>query len=222
MKYCEKCKVKVAEDREQCPLCQGMLAGEYDGCGGTFPHIPTIYRQFNLFFRILILVSVAAVVISLAVNIIFPQGGWWSVIVAAGVGSMWISLFVAIRKRKNIPKGLLYQVVVLSVLCVLWDWLTGWRGWSLDFAVPILFFVSLTAMIILTKVLLRGALSEQLVYLCINILLSFLPIIPLALGVLRVRWPSIICVAAAVVALAAILLFMDRSLKRELRRRLHM
>ena len=77
-------------------------------------------------------------------------------------------------------------------------------------------------MIILTKVLLRGALSEQLVYLCINILLSFLPIIPLALGVLRVRWPSIIYVAAAVVALAAILLFMDRSLKRELRRRLHM
>ena len=221
MKYCEKCKVKVAEDREQCPLCQGMLAGEYDGCGGTFPHIPTIYRQFNLFFRILILVSVAAVVISLAVNIIFPQGGWWSVIVAAGVGSMWISLFVAIRKRKNIPKGLLYQVVVLSVLCVLWDWLTGWRGWSIDFVVPIVSVAAMAVMAILSKVL-RLNIGDHIIYFILDGVFGVIPLVFFFTGCLHIPYPSIICVATSIISLTAILVFQGGNIRAELRRRLHL
>ena len=223
MRYCDKCHVQIVGKRDVCPLCQGPVTTLDDDEREVFPFVPTIYHQYNLLFRALIFASVVVGVLAIVVNILVPSHfGWWSAFVLAGIGCFWMVLVVAVRKRANVMKNMLYQTVLWAGILLLWDTITGWRGWSLDFAVPILFFVSLTAMIILTKVLLRGALSEQLVYLCINILLSFLPIIPLALGVLRVRWPSIICVAAAVVALAAILLFMDRSLKRELRSRLHM
>ena len=133
-----------------------------------------------------------------------------------------LSTKAALTKARELGTTVTVMLTAILMIAIAEEMTVREKRRPVVLSVPILFFVSLTAMIILTKVLLRGALSEQLVYLCINILLSFLPVISLALGVLRVRWPSIICVAAAVVALAAILLFMDRSLKRELRRRLHM
>ena len=48
----------------------------------------------------------------------------------------WLSLALAVRKRKNIPKGMLYQVALLSIICMIWDFATGWNGWSIDY-VPV-------------------------------------------------------------------------------------
>ena len=43
-------------------------------------------------------------VASFAVNMIFTKDSLWSVLVAAGVLSMWISLFFIIRNKNNIAK----------------------------------------------------------------------------------------------------------------------
>lgn len=222
MKYCDKCQVKIIGNRHICPLCQGSVTALDDDDHEIFPHIPTIYQQYNILFRGLIFASIVIGVIAIVLNILLPAGHYdrWAFFVLAGIGCFWLVLVVAVRKRSNIKKNMLYQTMLLAALMLLWDYLTGWRGWSLDFAIPILFFVSLTTMIILTKVL-RQYISDDLVYLCLNILISFIPVIFLLIGRLHVRWPSIICVANAVIALAAILLFMDKSLKRELKRRLH-
>ena len=223
MKYCDKCRVKIIGSRTSCPLCQAPVTALDDDDQEIFPLVPTIYHQYNLFFRGLIFASIVVGVIAIVLNILLPPGHYhsWAFFVLAGIGCFWLVLVVAVRKRANIMKNLLYQTVLFALLMALWDFLTGWRGWSVDFAIPILFFVSLTTMFILTKVL-RSYLAEELVYLCINILLALVPIIFVLTGILKVRWPSIICAATAVIALAAILLFMDRTLRRELRRRLHM
>ena len=78
MKYCEKCKVSVPNPKQRCPLCQGMLTGGDGTETETFPNIPTIYRQYSLYFRLMILGSVAAGVISVMINMLLPDSGWWS------------------------------------------------------------------------------------------------------------------------------------------------
>ena len=97
MKYCAKCKVTVTGAGTRCPLCQGGLQenGEPDVRGAIFPNIPDTLHKHSLFFRILILVSVAAVVICGVINLILPEHGWWSLFVLAGVVCGWISLAVA-------------------------------------------------------------------------------------------------------------------------------
>ena len=40
-------------------------------------------------------------------------------------------------KRRNILKNETWQLLIITVLCILWDHFTGWRGWSLDFVFPI-------------------------------------------------------------------------------------
>ena len=67
MLYCDKCRLSVAGHRDRCPLCQGALSGESGP--ETFPVIPTGRHQYHLVLRMLIFLSITAVVVSGAINV---------------------------------------------------------------------------------------------------------------------------------------------------------
>ena len=60
----------------------------------------------------------------------------WFWFAAAGCFCGWLVVFVAYAKRRNILKNETWQLLIITVLCILWDHFTGWRGWSLDFVFP--------------------------------------------------------------------------------------
>ena len=135
MKTCEKCKISVPDPKRRCPLCQGMLSGGDGTETDTFPQIPTIYRQYSLYFRLLILVSVAAGLISVMVNLLLPQTGWWSLIVVLGILCMWIPLWTAIRKKAIYQKTLSGRLFAVGSDCGLGR-IYGWHRWSVNFVIP--------------------------------------------------------------------------------------
>lgn len=219
MEHCKNCKIDVAGKRRRCPLCQGNLSGT--PTEESFPVIPTIYHQFNFLFKILLFITIAGAVIAVAINLIFEETGLWSHFVVFGVICLWLSLSFAIRKRKNIPKGLLYQVILLSLLCIFWDFLTGWRGWSIDYAIPILCLSVMAAMAVLSKVL-EWQIENIIIYFCIDALFGIIPLIFVLTRIVNVRIPSIICVAGSILSVAAIAVFKGDSIWAELKRRLYL
>lgn len=223
MLHCKKCKVDVAGDRKLCPLCQNELInrGEAENRPEVFPVVPTVFNQYHLLFRLLVFISISVVVLAVAVNLLIPDTGAWSVFVVGGIVCLWLSLALAIRKRRNIPKSMLYQVAFFSVICILWDWGTGWLGWSLDYVVPVLCMAAMAAMGILAKVL-HWDVDNLIIYVCIDAIFGVAPIIFFLAGWLSVPYPSIICVALSVISLAALGVFRSASIWAELRRRLHM
>jgi hypothetical protein len=126
MKFCEQCHVQVTGEQELCPLCQRILKGE--ASPSPFPVIPSFSHKYSLFLKIALFLSVISAVTCVTVNWIMPQRIWWSLFVLAGLGSMWISLLTAIRRRFNLSKNILWQMVLFSILSFLWDAGTGWRG----------------------------------------------------------------------------------------------
>ncbi|MFR8230572.1 MAG: DUF6320 domain-containing protein [Anaeromassilibacillus sp.] len=223
MKYCAKCKTTVTGHGTRCPLCQGMLqeTGTADTRGDVFPRIPDTLHKHSLFFRILILVSVVAAVTCVVINLILPQHGWWSLFVLAGLACAWISLAVAFHYRRNVPKSILYQVVVVCVLTVLWDYSTGWHGWSIDYVIPITCVVAMLVLAITARVF-KLNLGSFIVYFTIAALFAIVPVVFYVRGMLQVVYPSLICVAGSVISLAALILFEGDNMRKELKRRLHL
>ena len=84
MKYCENCKVSVRGNGEFCPLCQHTLIGE--GSEEVYPKLPTLFHQHALFFKLLIFITAAAGIICVAINLLLPQSGYWSVFVFCAFG----------------------------------------------------------------------------------------------------------------------------------------
>ena len=145
----------------------------------------------------------------------------WCWFVIGGVVCAWITASVGIVKRRNVLKNISWQVVLVSLLAVGWDYCTTWRGWSLDYAIPGICFAAMVAMTFFSK-LTKLPVEEYLVYLILCALYSLLPLIFLLTGSLRVVYPSAICVALSVISAAAILIFEWQNAREELRKKFHL
>ncbi|MBC2870741.1 DUF6320 domain-containing protein [Bittarella massiliensis (ex Durand et al. 2017)] len=221
MKYCEQCKVSVTGQRSRCPLCQSVLRDEGEPYEEVFPVIPTVYNRFQFFFKLLIFASAVLGIVSAVINLLLPQSGVWSLFVLGGIGCLWVFLFIAVRKRNNIPKNILWQVAVTILFCLLWDLFTGWHGWSVDYVVPSICVAAMAALAVTAKVF-RLVVGDFLFYLLISVLFGILPVISILLGWVQVLYPSLICVGCSLVSLAAVLIFQGENMKREWRRRMHL
>ena len=123
MKYCEKCHVYV-KGGSICPLCQTRLPGE--GEPSLYPHISRKISGMNLAFRILLLISIAGGAACLALNRMLPESGFWSLYVILGILSFWIIFPLFCRHRGRVPRLIAEQSVVLLLLIIFWDGITGW------------------------------------------------------------------------------------------------
>lgn len=213
MKYCEKCKVSVRGKEMVCPLCQNRLSGTDEE--GLYPSVPTIYRQYELFFKLLIFSTIAVGVICVAVNLIFPQSGYWSVFVVLGVLCFWISLPYALRKKDNIPNNITAQVFILSVLSLGWDWFTGWRGWSLNFVIPISCSIAMVSLAIIARVTKIPA-EDYIVYLIVDIMFGIVPLFFYLTGHVGFVIPSVVCIALSILSLSGLILFEGKNVLREI------
>ena len=78
----------------------------------------------------------AVAVICGMINYLMLETLNWFWFAAAGCACAWLVVNVAYFKRRNILKNLTWQLLIITVLCVLWDHFTGWKGWSIDFVFP--------------------------------------------------------------------------------------
>lgn len=221
MQYCSQCRLKVRGRRERCVLCGNTLItsdAEKDS-EEVFPEIPPAYES-HFAIKILAFISFAVVVASFAIRIIFPTDINWPVFVIFGLVSMWLGLIVVVRKKHNMPKTIIWQVTVVSLLSVFWDWQTGWRGWSLDYLIPILYVAAELVMYITAKIM-RLSIRDYLTYALLDGLFGILPILFILLGWVRTLYPSILCAAFSVIFLAAIFIFQGDQIKRELNKKMH-
>ncbi len=217
MKECKKCAVFIHGTDKICPLCQGKLDGDDDE--PNFPNIDTVYKQHRFLFKLLILVTVSAGIISTTINMILPQTGVWALFVVLGIISFWLSMTIAFKNRNNVSKNILHQVVVISLMCVLWDYITGWNGWSLNYVFPIACTVALFSIAILSVIL---NMKNYKIYLITNIIIGFAPLVLYFTGIISISIPSLICTAISMIFFVLALLFYGNDIKKELSKSFHL
>lgn len=218
MKHCEKCGVNIRSIGKRCPLCQSRLSG--DGDEAMYPHIATTFEIHKLFIKLLILGTVTLSAAAVVVNLILPQTGFWSSFVVLGVVCFWISFVMAYKRRNNLPKNITTQVVLISLLCFFWDYVTGWHNWSVDYVLPIACGVGMLALGILARVL-NLPKGDYITCMVMDIVFGTVPLILFLCGKTIVAIPSLICAGLSVVAFAFILLFEGNDIREEIVRRLH-
>lgn len=221
MPYCSHCQVKIREPKQECPLCRNPLShdGDLTDQRELFPEIPPSYER-HLALRIMIFISIVTTVVSFVIDKLFPTEMNWPFFVLFGLLSMWLSLIMVIQKRHHITKNIMWQVTIVSVLSIIWDWGTGWRGWSLDFVIPIVCVAAMLVMYVTARVMKLGV-RDYITYFLLDGLLGVIPILFISFDWVDVIYPSVISVALSIIFLAAILIFQGESIKSELIKRMH-
>lgn len=217
---CKACQVDIVTPAAVCPLCGGPLEEDGKETAPAYPEFVEKRKRYYFLRRMLLFFSVLIALVSVTANLLFTPHFWWFIFVFTGLIYVWAAIPHIFRKGGNLGGKVLVQVACASFLLVLLDWETSWRGWSVSFALPIVFsagIVGVTVIIVAN----RTNWARYVMYQALLALLGFVPPILYLIGVANQLWAAFIPALLAGVNLAMLAAFGDRNIKNEFRRRFH-
>lgn len=220
MQQCKNCGVNVNGYKRCCPLCQGELVGSPEPLLEAFPRPPAPKYDRGLLRKLLNFTALAALAICLVVEFAFTRGAVWIFFAIGGILSGWIAISAAIRFRTRIFKNLTCQLLLVTILCLIWDRFTGNHGWAVNYVLPICCEITLVADFVLAKIL-KAEEQEYLIHLIVVTAYSLIPFICLIFGWATVEFPSVITSVTAFLVIAGLIVFRTRTFLTELSRRMH-
>lgn len=164
---------------------------------------------------------IAAIVISMMTDIIISPGVHWSVFVAAGCATMWLTMAVGYVKRFNLLKNAAWQLLIMSGICVLWDLGTGWRGWSVNIGIPDICLLIQVVMLIISGIRSLSPREYMIYYVMAAVYSMILPLILLVTGAIHYKTPSVICIGCSFLLLIGLILFKRKEFKEEMHKKFH-
>lgn len=220
MNRCSVCGAELTGKRRICPLCGGGLDGAVEREDlGQYPNIPVrvTYRAMDWIIGLWGAVALLVLIVTrLTVFRSMPH----FLMLCLGVVCVHVTLLVGIRKWRNLPKSVMYEGVIVALLCIAWDKLTGWYGWSVNFVLPILggvleiFFFGLCLAV-------RRKHSAYGIYFFLSSVWCGVVFLLAAFGVIHYWLPTMIATATAIVLLCALVLVNGKPFLSELYRRFH-
>ena len=198
---------------EEIPYKEGK--NDFPGCGEQNKKEEIKILQTFTFL------CLAVAVICGMINYLMLETLNWFWFAAAGCACAWLVVNVAYFKRRNILKNLTWQLLIITILCVLWDHFTGWKGWSIDFVFP---FGTLT---VLGSIPVIAGVShleteEYLYYLLQAAMIGCIPAILIWIGIVHYTLPSVLCTGISFLVLAGMFIFQKKDTLSEFRKKLRM
>ena len=194
------------------------LKNDFPGCGEQ----QRLERKENQrIVQTFSFLCLAVAVICGMINIMTAGTLNWSWFAGAGCACAWLVVMVAYSKRRNILKNEIWQLLLISVIAILWDRFTGWRGWSVDFILPFGVLAVQFSVPVIARVN-RLKREEYLFYLVQACIAGLIPMILAWTGVAEFVYPSVICAGISILTLAALFIFCKKDTLREFHKKLRM
>lgn len=223
MNKCKMCQVEIVDDSMICPLCKNVLEidREMEQVPRMYPEVTQHTRILKLIGRIYILAAVLCESVLVLLNYFLYRGVRWSLI----CGVVFLYLFITLKYSIDNPKAGLkmkiwVQTVGFALVMVFFDNITGYRGWSVNFAIPCIIIVMDAAIALLMIVHLDS--WQNYLLLQIFMALSGITMIVLyAAGIVKHPVLSFVAAGISVVMLGLMLVFGGRKAKNELKRKFY-
>ena len=145
-----------------------------------YPKLVNVKKSKEVIY-ILSFLNVFLFVIMLLINYIFSQKLNWSIVAIVSIIYLWRTVYITLKKNKNLASYIFMQLIYLSFLIYIIDFAFGNGGWSLTIGIPIVIMITNFSMMIITlikyKKYLKYALYEIMILIlsiAYNIFLCFI------------------------------------------------
>lgn len=184
-----------------------------------YPKITNV-KQSRQVTYILLCITISISIMLLIINYECSHKLNWSIIAIVGMIYAWISTIYALDKNVNLASYTFLQMIELSILLLIIDFVFDFARWSLNIGIPIVIMVSNFTMMIITlikyKKYVKYAVYEIMILLfsiVYNIIISFMSDSSLVLNIVTL-WFSL-------TNLSFVLALNAKSLKVELQKKFH-
>ncbi|MFI3170845.1 MAG: DUF6320 domain-containing protein [Eubacteriales bacterium] len=185
-----------------------------------FPEIPESDKKKLHFQQCLDFTSIVLIVFTIILDMLLLPDTVWSLFGIGAVASMWISVSTGFRKRRNLLKNSIWQLVILSIGAIIWDIVWGFHGWSIHYVIPGISMLVMSFMIIITKIQKLKA-EEYMMYMVVNALFGLLAVPLLLMRVIVKPTCSVLSIGMSVLVLSFLYIFKKREFLIELHKNFH-
>ena len=187
-----------------------------------YPKVRNIEKE-HLAVKLMLFISLLIMIICFIVNICTSTKYLWCLIVGVGIIYSWFTAIYSLNRNINIASNVMIHSILVSILVLCIDFIIGYKGWAINYAIPIIIGIANITILILTIVSVHKY-YKYAIYQLIIFILSMIPMIIFITSKDIIIKPifTIISSIITIFTFVTSLILCGESIVQELDRRLHM
>ena len=219
MSRCKQCNVEILDETERCPLCHSVLEKTVE-VENMYPNVRTMTRRLALLSRIYLFVAILVEALLIYLNVLSDSGMFWSAIPGLAMLYGYLVLRYAILGKSGYKGKIIVLTLIAILMVVAIDFVVGYRGWSVNYALPSAILL-VDAGILILMCINRRNWQSYMMWQIFMILCSIVPVILIFTGIVTAQLFALIAFAFSLFLFLGTLIIGDRRARVELKRRFH-
>ena len=219
MSRCKQCNVEILDETERCPLCHSVLEKTVE-VENMYPNVRTMTRRLALLSRIYLFVAILVEALLIYLNVLSDSEMFWSAIPGLAMLYGYLVLRYAILGKSGYKGKIIVLTLIAILMVVAIDFVVGYRGWSVNYALPSAILL-VDAGILILMCINRRNWQSYMMWQIFMILCSVVPLVLYAVGVVTAPILALLAFAFSAALFLGTLIIGDRRARTELRRRFH-
>lgn len=219
MSRCKQCNVEILDETERCPLCHSVLEKTVE-VENMYPNVRTMTRRLALLSRIYLFVAILVEALLIYLNVLSDSEMFWSAIPGLAMLYGYLVLRYAILGKSGYKGKIIVLTLIAILMVVAIDFVVGYRGWSVNYALPSAILLVDVGILILMCINRRNW-QSYMMWQIFMILCSVVPLVLYAVGIVTAPILALLAFAFSAALFLGTLIIGDRRARTELRRRFH-
>lgn len=219
MSRCKQCNVEILDETERCPLCHSVLEKTVE-VENMYPNVRTMTRRLALLSRIYLFVAILVEALLIYLNVLSDSEMFWSAIPGLAMLYGYLVLRYAILGKSGYKGKIIVLTLIAILMVVAIDFVVGYRGWSVNYALPSAILL-VDAGILILMCINRRNWQSYMMWQIFMILCSVVPLVLYAVGIATAPLLALLAFAFSTALFLGTLIIGDRRARTELRRRFH-
>lgn len=219
MSRCKQCNVEILDETERCPLCHSVLEKTVE-VENMYPNVRTMTRRLALLSRIYLFVAILVEALLIYLNVLSHSEMFWSAIPGLAMLYGYLVLRYAILGKSGYKGKIIVLTLIAILMVVAIDFVVGYRGWSVNYALPSAILL-VDAGILILMCINRRNWQSYMMWQIFMILCSVVPLVLYAVGIVTAPLLALLAFAFSTALFLGTLIIGDRRARTELRRRFH-
>ena len=219
MSRCKQCNVDILDETERCPLCHSVLEKTVE-VENMYPNVRTMTRRLALLSRIYLFVAILVEALLIYLNVLSDSEMFWSAIPGLAMLYGYLVLRYAILGKSGYKGKIIVLTLIAILMVVAIDFVVGYRGWSVNYALPSAILL-VDAGILILMCINRRNWQSYMMWQIFMILCSVVPLVLYAVGIVTAPILALLAFAFSAALFLGTLIIGDRRARTELRRRFH-
>lgn len=219
MSRCKQCNVEILDETERCPLCHSVLEKTVE-VENMYPNVRTMTRRLALLSRIYLFVAILVEALLIYLNVLSDSEMFWSAIPGLAMLYGYLVLRYAILGKSGYKGKIIVLTLIAILMVVAIDFVVGYRGWSVNYALPSAILL-VDAGILILMCINRRNWQSYMMWQIFMIFCSVVPLVLYAVGIVTAPILALLAFAFSTALFLGTLIIGDRRARTELRRRFH-